>query len=685
MNIKRILFACFVMKSKSQLMYRVMPNDEPLSLDRAQTDNIEFFSWAETASGRLVIGSRNRLLIYESNKNGYLEEVNSITMKPEAITKSNCQRSGGTEEDCDNCLVAIGIDEESIWACGTYAHRPMLYYFENGQSSYRQFSSMTCPKSNRRSAFLKNRRKCKPNDPNHAYLEKSALNPVKTVLESESFSSEYHNEKQWFEAPDMHLLVDLPERVLLIFAGGHPDSRRNLVGSVLKSDRGALNDSRPKFSSFRKVPFVCRSTSSATFTFDNLTTVSASINLQSANKGLNGATFRFFLRQSCYQKQLAIEGQDRFLAIFKTVNGRGKYESAMCSYSYDEIRHYFDSGEFGPHYEAVNGKELISSPLVLIDGEVIAALQSASSADQFFFGLSDGKVVRATVRSEQEPVLANIDSPDKKCGKVKSLLMRRISGHLVIAWEKCLLETKGENFQVNKDQSSVDRKEIEGVFQDRLREMENKMNDLHDIINALTARIYTENDNRSLGDVLGDFDMLKVKVESAEEIAQRRVDEIYEKLEKRIVDLDRRASQCCSKPSSGFRLNHVMQLDEPVSVVAEKLNQIERQMDDFDKETKRLKSDQKELQSGTWTYTKQVVDNMRKFCYQKQKTSMNWVVDLKSNVTELAETINEVSGQLRRVKRRVDKKGRKNRRKRKTGKKPREYELVIPELSLTEN
>lgn len=61
----------------------------------------------------------------------------------------------------------------------------------------------------------------------------------------------------------------------------------------------------------------------------------------------------------------------------------------------------------------------------------------------------------------------------------------------------------GENFQVNKDQSSVDRKEIEGVFQDRLREMENKMNDLHDIINALTARIYTENDNRSLGDVLG--------------------------------------------------------------------------------------------------------------------------------------------------------------------------------------
>lgn len=102
----------------------------------------------------------------------------------------------------------------------------------------------------------------------------------------------------------------------------------------------------------------------------------------------------------------------------------------------------------GPHYEAVNGKELISSPLVLIDGEVIAALQSASSADQFFFGLSDGKVVRATVRSEQEPVLANIDSPDKKCGKVKSLLMRRISGHLVIAWEKCLLETKGRQQQM---------------------------------------------------------------------------------------------------------------------------------------------------------------------------------------------------------------------------------------------
>ena len=98
-----------------------------------------------------------------------------------------------------------------------------------------------------------------------------------------------------------------------------------------------------------------------------------------------------------------------------------------------------------------------------------------------------------------------------------------------------------------------------------------------------------------------DFDLLKVKVESAEEIAQRRVDEIYEKLEKRIEDLDRRALQCCSassspKPTPAFRLNHVMQLDEPVSVVAEKLNQIEQQMDFFDKETQRLKSDQKELQ-----------------------------------------------------------------------------------------
>ena len=62
----------------------------------------------------------------------------------------------------------------------------------------------------------------------------------------------------------------------------------------------------------------------------------------------------------------------------------------------------------------------------------------------------------------------------------------------------------GDNFHVNEEQTSlVDRKEIESVFQDRLSEMESKMNDLHDIINALTARIYTENDNRSLGDVLG--------------------------------------------------------------------------------------------------------------------------------------------------------------------------------------
>ena len=61
----------------------------------------------------------------------------------------------------------------------------------------------------------------------------------------------------------------------------------------------------------------------------------------------------------------------------------------------------------------------------------------------------------------------------------------------------------GENFQVNEEQSLVDRTEIESAFRDRLSEMENKMNDLHDIINALTARIYTEGDNRSLGDVLG--------------------------------------------------------------------------------------------------------------------------------------------------------------------------------------
>lgn len=61
----------------------------------------------------------------------------------------------------------------------------------------------------------------------------------------------------------------------------------------------------------------------------------------------------------------------------------------------------------------------------------------------------------------------------------------------------------GDKFHVRKEVENAEKKDLEGVFQERLSQMENKMKDLHDVINALTARIYTENDNRSLGEVLG--------------------------------------------------------------------------------------------------------------------------------------------------------------------------------------
>ena len=102
--------------------------------------------------------------------------------------------------------------------------------------------------------------------------------------------------------------------------------RRNMIGSVLKSDRGGYNDARSKFTSFRKVPFVCRSSSSvATFTFDNLATVSAPINLKSANKGLKDACF--FLRQSLYQMHFDVSLNQKANLGFLGNRGSGRVPS----------------------------------------------------------------------------------------------------------------------------------------------------------------------------------------------------------------------------------------------------------------------------------------------------------------------------------------------------------------------
>ena len=74
----------------------LLANDASRTLTSGKYGNFEFFSWAEIGNGRIAVGGRNQILVFEPNNDDILEELNPVTLNPDMQTKKNCQRSGLT-------------------------------------------------------------------------------------------------------------------------------------------------------------------------------------------------------------------------------------------------------------------------------------------------------------------------------------------------------------------------------------------------------------------------------------------------------------------------------------------------------------------------------------------------------------------------------------------------------------
>lgn len=74
----------------------LLANDDSRTLTSGKYGNFEFFSWADIGNGRIAVGGRNQILVFEPNNDDILEELNPVTLNPDATTRTNCQRSGYT-------------------------------------------------------------------------------------------------------------------------------------------------------------------------------------------------------------------------------------------------------------------------------------------------------------------------------------------------------------------------------------------------------------------------------------------------------------------------------------------------------------------------------------------------------------------------------------------------------------
>jgi hypothetical protein len=72
----------------------MMANDDSRTLTSGKYGNFEFFSWTDIGNGRIAVGGRNQILVFQPNKDGILEELNPVTLHPDNTTRTNCQRSG---------------------------------------------------------------------------------------------------------------------------------------------------------------------------------------------------------------------------------------------------------------------------------------------------------------------------------------------------------------------------------------------------------------------------------------------------------------------------------------------------------------------------------------------------------------------------------------------------------------
>ena len=89
-----IVFFFDIPQNQSEVM--LLANDDSRKLTSGKYGNFEFFSWADIGNGRIAVGGRNQILVFEPNNDGILEELNPVTLNPDATTRTNCQRSGYT-------------------------------------------------------------------------------------------------------------------------------------------------------------------------------------------------------------------------------------------------------------------------------------------------------------------------------------------------------------------------------------------------------------------------------------------------------------------------------------------------------------------------------------------------------------------------------------------------------------
>ena len=85
---------------------------------------------------------------------------------------------------------------------------------------------------------------------------------------------------------------------------------------------------------------------------------------------------------------------------------------------------------------------------------------------------------------------------------------------------------------LDKTKEKVDK--MAETYAYKLGELENKMSDLQNVLNHITKRIDTNNDHRTLSDILTDFDTLKRDTTDRFDKINHQAIQRYEKLNKEI-------------------------------------------------------------------------------------------------------------------------------------------------------
>jgi len=703
--------------------------DDGLSLGNAKYGDFEFHSWQTIGNDRLVVGGRNELLIYETNEEKVLLEKETIQLKPDNLTINNCQRSGNTVEECDNILLAIGTNnQDHIWVCGTHAARPILFKFNLDQTVPIRQSGQTCPSNFEASTFIVtegdeiNKKSGSYNlftitdDDHQPHIIKSNSETMEIQLRT----PEDELARVWLNNPKFITTVDRGDRLLMFFREEIPSQNPefksewiNRVASICKNDIGGDMETilERVFMSFAKIQISCSNSKSTKFSFDRLVSV--------------------------------VETDDGFFGVFIGSNSRGEYESGICEFDFDEIEEAFSGSKFlaenkiedwnqfknengqtyqhpyncnGPHdyppwlqYWRVRSPllagRLEKSPFLSFEGESTSATayKRSPSQTQLYIGFSDGKTVRFDLDNGRAVDRTVRPAPTEyNCGKVKSLKMH--NNHVLIAWEKCLIEEIDWNYKRStmtqiKDASQMDSLEqsiasltktitiIENHYKLKINEMENKVKDLQSALNFLTSKMETE-DQRTWDQITTDFDALRVKIENSERNIQTKFENVEnygskfetvqneirknmyrsELAEKRISQnensirqLDSKVEEACNREnsaqtsyyddpiSSKAKRGYVMSLDEPIQ---NRVDRIEKLIQTVDRKVEeKAKTQERQLaqhRGGLMTTVQRIMGQTNDMAKAKQATCHSWITHIKEKVDVLDQEVTQLRHKKRR-------------------------------------